>query len=252
MAKKSVVKKGNTLGRRGIDRDGWVAASELRQYEKVKTTQGFTTLDSIWVDFKNTEVYNIESWKTHNYIIGENEIEVHNNCLDDRVKVLLQNLGKDLKKHVHFLWKLGYPELFSRGRLLEDLAGDWVYKVSAGWKRTAGIASNFEGLDFFKIASQTANKIKASVAVSMKTTISKDVNQWITSNKDHIKKLIKNKGLNGDGFATNGTIIQYSEIELHIYMPAENLSQRAAWLMNLNQQFGKDIKFVISSIEEHL
>ena len=64
-----------------LDRDGWIAAGELRKGERLKIATGYTILDSSVVVPIPTTVYNLESWKVHNYQVGD--IVVHNSCVDE-------------------------------------------------------------------------------------------------------------------------------------------------------------------------
>lgn len=64
-----------------IDRNGWVAAVDLKVGEKVKTQYGeVTTVSKEKVEGRQ-KVYNLEIYKDHNFLVSTNKILVHNNCI---------------------------------------------------------------------------------------------------------------------------------------------------------------------------
>lgn len=129
--------------------------------------------------------------------------------------------------------------------------GEYCYKKAEGWVHTADIADNFKGIDFYK-GSSVENQIFAKTAVSMKTTIVKDVNKWLNSKpiQDNIKFL--RDGLeNTDGLISNGKSMFITKAEIHIYIPKENINIREEWLKVLNEKY-PEIEFRINTIDEFL
>jgi hypothetical protein len=71
-----------------LDRDGWLAAEKLHFGERVKTVVGETAVDTMWLEFGRTEVYNLEVKEAHSYCVGDGGEVVHNACVDDLVAEL--------------------------------------------------------------------------------------------------------------------------------------------------------------------
>ena len=114
------------------------------------------------------------------------------------------------------------------------------------------IASNFKGVDFYKDFTTAGNDIYAKTAVSMKTTIVKNVDDWLKS--DPVKK---NLGFLTGGLTTgiegSGKKIFMESVELHIYMPKINITDalKNEWISKLNS-LGSGIKFEIKSLDEFI
>lgn len=64
------------------DRNTWIQAAALMVGEKVKSTKGYKILTTSIKRQKGGTVYNIEVYRTHNYIVSRNELLVHNDCWD--------------------------------------------------------------------------------------------------------------------------------------------------------------------------
>src|SRR5690606_28466724 len=94
----------------------------------------------------------------------------------------------------------------------------------------------------------------AKTAVSMKTTTTKSVDDWLNTNavKSNIDNLKSAVGSAADkGITWNGKTIFYNKAEIHIYMPKENLTQalKTEWLNKLSTEH-PTIKFEINSLED--
>jgi hypothetical protein len=154
------------------------------------------------------------------------------------------------------LWKTKYPlpDMFEGRTFFEDVMREYRYIKASGWAHTADIAPNFKGVDFYKDFSVVNNNIYAETAVSMKTTITKDVNKWLGS--EPIQKNIGflREGLSDFGIESNGKIMKITKgAEVHIYMPKENITPqlKEEWLNTLNKSNSK-IKFEIHSLEDYI
>ncbi|SDD42032.1 hypothetical protein, partial [Williamwhitmania taraxaci] len=92
-------------------------------------------------------------------------------------KTLTQKLD-DIKG----IWSTKYPiqEMLEGRSFFEDIMGQYRYLKSSGWSHTGDISEFFKGVDFYKGTTQGAN-IFAETAVSMKTTITTNVDNWLTS-----------------------------------------------------------------------
>lgn len=65
---------------RSVDRNDWVSAGELRIGEKVITQTNITILEYQTSNHSEQRVYNLEIYRSHNYLVGSSRILVHNNC----------------------------------------------------------------------------------------------------------------------------------------------------------------------------
>lgn len=148
-------------------------------------------------------------------------------------------------------WKKYYPEIFIERSWFEDAMGYYRYTPNEGWSHTSYIADNFKAVDFYKKTNEVGNNIFTETVVSMKTTTTKNVDDWLkTSAIDNNIKELK-IGLN-DGIEWSNKNIQYNRAELHIYVPEENLSEiRAKWLNTLRERH-PEINFEMSSIEDFI
>lgn len=63
-----------------LDRKGWVAASDLKPGEKLRTQDGSATVKSITPRPGTETVYNIEVHKDHTYFVSDAKLWVHNAC----------------------------------------------------------------------------------------------------------------------------------------------------------------------------
>ncbi len=137
------------------------------------------------------------------------------------------------------IWKTRYPvqEMLEGRCILEDIMGQYRYSKNLGWGHTADIAPNFKGVDFYYDFTIIGNDIFAQKVVSVKTTITKDVNAWLTTKaiKDNINDL--RNGLLNNGILWNGKRVRYTEAEIHVYMPKENLTPqlKSEWLNSVLQ-----------------
>lgn len=131
--------------------------------------------------------------------------------------------------------------------------GEYGYTKSSGWAHTGDISSNFKGVDFYK-GSTVGDQIFAVTAVSMKTTITTNVDNWSAS--EPMKKNIEflKEGLNPTkGIVSNGKTMVMQNAEIHIYMPKENITEtlKTNWMNKLNTVDSK-IKFEIKALEDFI
>ena len=173
--------------------------------------------------------------------------------LDDFIVKSLPEKLEDIQN----IWKTKYPinEMFEGRTIFEDIMGHYRYKKADGWAHTSDIADNFKGVDFYK-GIEINGIIDASQAVSMKTTIIKDVNKWVYSKpiQDNIKFL--QEGLDETkGIKSNNKILTIEKAQIDIYMPKENITKDL--LGNWNKELSKitketKIEFEIKSLEEFI
>ena len=154
------------------------------------------------------------------------------------------------------LWKTKRPlnDMFEGRHIFEDIMGEYRYRKTEGWAHTADIADNFKAVDFYKDFTEIGDEIFAGTAVSMKTTVSTDVNAWLNSKpiQDNIRFL--KEGLSKDGFRSNNKRMKITEnAEIHIYMPKDNatITLQTEWMTKLNAT-EPQIKFEIHTLEEYL
>ena len=200
-----------------------------------------------------------ENYNMKSCVNGENVVTCSERVINTKTVVakggdeLLSFMSKSLSQKLEDianLWKTTYPELFESRSFFEKIMREYRYTKAAGWEHTADIASNFKGVDFYKGVTQ-GEKIYAETAVSMKTTVTTDVNAWLNSKpiKDNID-FIK-QGLNPiEGLESSKKIMFINKAEIHIYMPKENITPqlKAEWLNKLNTIDSK-IKFEIDALE---
>ena len=175
--------------------------------------------------------------------------------LDDFIAKTLPEKLDDIKD----IWKTKYPlpDMFEGRTLFEDIMGNYRYKKANGWAHTADIADNFKGVDFYKDYFELNNVISTKTAISMKTTITKDVNAWL--NSAPIKKNLEflEEGL-GEGFLSNGKRMKITEkASIDIYMPKENITPELLqnWktkLMEVSSKYDDKIEFEIKSLEDYI
>lgn len=145
-------------------------------------------------------------------------------------------------------WKKYYPEIFIERSWFEDAMGYYRYTPNNGWSHTIYIADNFKAVDFYKKVGEVGNNIFAETVVSMKTTTTKSVEDWLKTKAINKNITDLRKGLN-DGIDWAGKRIQYNKAEIHIYVPKGNLTEiKAKWLKILNEKY-PEIKFEINTIE---
>jgi hypothetical protein len=215
--------------------DEWVAVLALSAGDKVRTESGAATLISKVLLPGFHKVYNLSVENTKTFLVGENGFVVHNTCaqLDDLANRFINNFSKELKKlEIENWWAKGYPGFFLRGTFFERLMAKGPRYT--GWTLTA---HNYPVIDFYKLV---GNKVSV---VSMKTTITKNVNDWISTNASHLSKLnnMQNRLVN------KGT----SEIrELHIYVKDIELNSFSNWASAIKQKYPNIKNVVISSIEK--
>jgi hypothetical protein len=143
--------------------------------------------------------------------------------------------------------------MFEGRTLFEKIMGNYRYKKSDGWAHTGDIAENFKGVDFYK-GSVVDDQIFANTAVSMKTTITTNVDTWLASAP--MQKNIKflKEGLDPAlGLASNNKTMFITNAEIHIYMPKANITEslKTTWMNKLNTVDPK-IKFEIKALEDFI
>lgn len=176
--------------------------------------------------------------------------------LDDFVVKTLPEKLDDIKD----IWKMKYPlpDMFEGRTLFEDVMGEYRYTKADGWGHTADIADNFKGVDFYKDYFELNNVISTKTAVSMKTTITKDVNAWL--NSAPIKKNLEflNQAQSSKGLDSNNKILKVTEkARIDIYMPKENITPELlqTWNSKLSETsklYDNKIEFEIKSLEDYI
>ena len=124
---------------------------------------------------------------------------------------------------------------------------NYRYKTTDGWARTSNIVENFKGVDFYKDFTEVGNDIYAKAAVSMKTTIVKNVENWLNSTpiRNNLNNLTK--GIS-KGIKWNSKTLFYEKAELHIYMKSFSSSFDTAYDF---AQMSTDDDIHIVKIEEN-
>ena len=155
-------------------------------------------------------------------------------------------------KEIDEAWKKYYPDVFAERKFFEDLMANYRYKTTDGWVRTSNIAENFKRVDFYKDFTEVGNDIYAKTAVSMKTTIVKNVENWLNSTP--IRNSLNNltKGIS-KGIKWNSKTLFYEKAELHIYMKKSDITPqlKSEWLERLNKDYPQ-IKFEINSLDDFI
>ncbi|MCB1041830.1 MAG: hypothetical protein KDC35_02765 [Acidobacteria bacterium] len=85
-----------------VDRAQWVAAGELLIYEQVATLSGTATLVSHDTHHSDFQVFNLEIDHTHNYLVSNQGLVVHNNCGDGAAKLFRETLSAPSKGQLLF------------------------------------------------------------------------------------------------------------------------------------------------------
>jgi len=158
-------------------------------------------------------------------------------------------------ENIKNVWKTKYPieDMLGGRSFFEDVMGQYRYTKSSGWLHTGDISFNFKGIDFYK-GTEQAGQIFAETAVSMKTTITQNVDTWLASAP--MQKNIKflKEGISGtDGLVSNGKSMFIAKAEIHVYMPRENITTalKTEWMTALNKVDSK-IKFEIKALEDFI
>lgn len=172
--------------------------------------------------------------------------------LDDFIVKSLPEKLDDIRD----IWKTKYPlqDMFEGRTLFEDIMGNYRYKKADGWAHTADIADNFKGVDFYKDFTVSGNDIFAGTSISMKTTITKNADDWLRANKSNIDVIANSAGAGaGKGITWNGKTLFYNKAELHIYVPKENLTSsfKTEWLNKLSD-YNPNVKYEINVLEDYL
>ncbi|WP_113637147.1 fibronectin type III domain-containing protein [Nubsella zeaxanthinifaciens] len=171
---------------------------------------------------------------------------------DDLLSFVNKSLTDKLKQ-VDDIWKTKYPvqEMLEGRTFFEDIMGQYRYAKSSGWSHTGDISEFFKGVDFYKGTTQGAN-IFAETAVSMKTTITTNVDNWLASAPIQKNIGFLTDGLNPTkGLQSNSKLMFIQNAEIHIYMPKANITEalKTTWMNKLNTVNPK-IKFEIKALED--
>ncbi len=142
--------------------------------------------------------------------------------------------------------------MFEGRTVFEDIMGHYRYKKADGWAHTSDIADNFKGVDFYKDFTEVGNDIYAKTTVSMKTTIVKNVENWLNSTpiRNNLNNLTKGTS---KGIKWNNKTLFYEKAELHIYMKKLDITPqlKSEWLERLNKDYPQ-IKFEINSLDDFI
>ncbi len=211
---------------------GWLNAGDV-----VKTKECIAVLtDKVKLNGTYT-VYNFTVEDTHNYFVGDAGYLVHNTCgdLDKLATSFISNFSKTLRKQeITNWWSKGFPGFFTRGTFFERLmAKSGRY---TGWDLTP---HNWPVIDFQK---RIGNIVKV---VSMKTTVTKNVSTWMSTNATHLGKL---NDLQERWAKEMGGL---SEVRaLHIYVKDIELGDFSNWATTIKAQDPNIKEVLVSSIEK--
>jgi hypothetical protein len=195
---------------------------------------------------------NLEAIKNAGGYVKWKELQQVRNDLPSFInKTLTQKLDD-----INTIWKTKYPipDMLGGRSFFEDIMGQYRYTKSTSWNHTGDISFNVKGIDFYK-GTQQGSEIYASTAVSMKTTIKTNVDEWLQyqSIKDNIKFL--DEGLSTKGlFDPNNSLKMFiTNAEIHIYMPKANITEalKTSWMNKLNTIDTK-VKFEIKALEDFI
>lgn len=104
-------------------------------------------------------------------------------------------------------------------------------------------------MDFYK-GIEIDGVIDAEIAVSMKTTVTTDVNKWLNSKPIQDKIKFLQQGMRS-GFLSHNKRMSISKAEIHIYIPKENTSIKEDWL-NILREKCPEIVFNIDVLEDFI
>ena len=198
--------------------------------------------------------------------IYQNKVSPDKFVVIERVNVGVQGAGSDLLSFVNKtltqklddikgIWSTKYPiqEMLEGRSFFEDIMGQYRYLKSSGWSHTGDISEFFKGVDFYK-GSVVGDQIFANTAVSMKTTITTNVDNWLASAPMQKNIEFLQQALNpAIGLSSNNKIMRITNAEIHIYMPKANITEslKTTWMNKLNTVDPK-IKFEIKALEDFI
>lgn len=217
--------------------DMWRPVAWLSVGDVVKTKTGIAVLTAKEKQEGTHKVYNFTVDATHNYLVGDAGYLVHNSCgdLDKLATRFMSNFSKALKKQeIANWWAKGFPEFFTRGTFFERLmAKSGRY---TGWVLTP---HNWPVIDFQK---KIGNIVKV---VSMKTTVTKNVSTWMSTNAEHLGKL---NNLGKNWAKDMGGLPEVRA--LHIYVKDIELGDFSNWASTIQAQYPNIKEVLFSSIEK--
>ena len=237
------------------DRQSYVAASGLRLGENIKSHVDATLylIGKNKQEEKCQKVYNIEVWRDHNYLVGKDEILVHNSCTIDEFLALTR---EDQKQVLEEAWKKLKGQLFIERNWMQDLMFEKFYK-GADYLDANVFRRNFKAVDFYKLEQEVSpNEIIVSEAISMKTTTVATPEIWLSNltnqgNIENLEEAIAQRFILHQNHVMNFTIDLIPEI--HVFWNAETLgTNKIAWEAILNNSGHPGIKFKIFTLEEKL
>lgn len=236
----------------------WTAAATLNPGDKVQTKDGICVLvDKDQLEGEHT-VYNITVSGTHNYLVGQEGLVVHNSCgkIDLLVKKFKDHVDPAIKlKEITEWWAKGAPEpgkyldsFFGRGRFFEKLMRQSKFK---DWEWTGDISSTFPGIDIYRVVGGK------NIVASLKTS-NESPTAWLARphNKKHLGDLVK--GMKDKQFAQSAQkVVKANEVQLIIAVPQNKLSEFAnfeAQVHALKSQYPglEKIKVEVVTIENAL
>ena len=214
-------------------------------YQSTKPIRNVDTGKDVLVKFVKKED------GSYGYVIDDIVTGANNDLASFVNKTLTQKLDE-----ITTIWNTKYPisDMLGGRSFFEDIMGQYRYTKSTGWNHTGDISFNVKGIDFYK-GTQQGSEIYASTAVSMKTTIKTNVDEWLnyTSVQDNIRFL--KEGLTPSGLidSNNSLKMFITNAEIHIYMPKANITDalKTSWMNKLNTIDSK-IKFEVKALEDFI
>lgn len=139
------------------NRNAWVALKDLRVNEQLKTRYGVVSIFEIEKVHSSIDVFNIEVFRDHNYLVGKSSVMAHNNCLDVMDNLLIHNIT------VRKSWTGGAH--FSRHEFTKEMVLDIVSNYDAIYKSVSkkGNIIYRKGGDIVVIGGENAGGKKGQV-----------------------------------------------------------------------------------------
>ena len=132
--------------------NGWKQAGEIKITDKVQTTNGFETVVSVDIEHldEKIKVYNLNVLCYHTYVIGTNQIIVHNQCqIEGKPHAAADHKQKMLDKATEMANSGEYSKIYmNRSLKTTGVAGSNLKPDIIG-------ARNNGGFDIWEIASKS-------------------------------------------------------------------------------------------------